>query len=75
MHLPAKAEANIPLFDQTDNPDQERYHYSIYGSSHSGNRIPIPCHKGIGKDRNLTGYGGGLERKKWLLEHKQIYSN
>ena len=30
--------------------------------------IIIPCHRVIGADGNLTGYGGGLWRKKWLLE-------
>jgi AraC family transcriptional regulator of adaptative response/methylated-DNA-[protein]-cysteine methyltransferase len=30
--------------------------------------IIIPCHRVIGEDGNLTGYGGGLFRKKWLLE-------
>jgi len=30
--------------------------------------IIIPCHRVIGSDGNLTGYGGGLWRKKWLLE-------
>ncbi len=32
--------------------------------------IIIPCHRVIGKDGSLTGYGGGLHRKKWLLEHE-----
>ena len=32
--------------------------------------IIIPCHRVIGKDGTLTGYGGGLWRKKWLLEHE-----
>ncbi len=37
------------------------------------NRIAvlIPCHRVIGKDGSLTGYGGGLERKKWLLDHER----
>ena len=30
--------------------------------------IIIPCHRVIGADGSLTGYGGGLERKRWLLE-------
>ena len=33
--------------------------------------ILIPCHRIIGSDGTLTGYGGGLENKKWLLEHEQ----
>ncbi|MCJ8324056.1 MAG: methylated-DNA--[protein]-cysteine S-methyltransferase [Rhizobiales bacterium] len=33
--------------------------------------IIIPCHRVIGSDGNLTGYGGGLARKKWLIEHEQ----
>jgi O-6-methylguanine DNA methyltransferase len=32
--------------------------------------IVIPCHRVIGADGSLTGYGGGLPRKKWLLEHE-----
>lgn len=31
----------------------------------------VPCHRVIGKDGALTGYGGGLRRKAWLLEHEQ----
>ena len=33
--------------------------------------ILIPCHRIIGSDGALVGYGGGLENKKWLLEHDQ----
>lgn len=33
--------------------------------------IIIPCHRVIGHNGNLTGYAGGLWRKKWLLEHEQ----
>jgi methylated-DNA-[protein]-cysteine S-methyltransferase len=32
--------------------------------------IVIPCHRVVGTDGTLTGYGGGLERKRWLLEHE-----
>ncbi len=32
--------------------------------------IIIPCHRVIGRDGSLTGYGGGLDRKQWLLEHE-----
>jgi methylated-DNA-[protein]-cysteine S-methyltransferase len=32
--------------------------------------IAIPCHRVIGADGNLTGYGGGLPRKRWLLAHE-----
>ena len=32
--------------------------------------VVVPCHRVIGADGSLTGYGGGLERKKWLLEHE-----
>ena len=36
--------------------------------------IVIPCHRIIGSDGNLTGYGGGLKRKKWLLDHEKKFS-
>jgi methylated-DNA-[protein]-cysteine S-methyltransferase len=32
--------------------------------------IVVPCHRVIGADASLTGYGGGIERKRWLLEHE-----
>jgi methylated-DNA-[protein]-cysteine S-methyltransferase len=33
--------------------------------------IVVPCHRVIGADGSLTGYGGGLPRKRWLLEHER----
>jgi AraC family transcriptional regulator of adaptative response/methylated-DNA-[protein]-cysteine methyltransferase len=44
--------------------------------ANGANRISIiiPCHRVIGSDRHLVGYGGGLERKKWLLDHEKKYS-
>lgn len=43
------------------------------GSTNGKNKINIviPCHRVIGSNGKLTGYGGGLWRKKWLLEHEQ----
>jgi methylated-DNA-[protein]-cysteine S-methyltransferase len=32
--------------------------------------VVVPCHRVIGSDGSLTGYGGGLERKRWLLNHE-----
>jgi methylated-DNA-[protein]-cysteine S-methyltransferase len=32
--------------------------------------VAVPCHRVIGADGSLTGYGGGLERKRWLLAHE-----
>jgi len=32
--------------------------------------IIVPCHRVIGSDQSLVGYGGGLWRKKWLLDHE-----
>lgn len=46
------------------------------GSANGSNRIAIiiPCHRVIGSDGTLVGYGGGLQRKKWLLDHERKYS-
>lgn len=34
--------------------------------------IVVPCHRVIGADGSLTGYGGGLPRKRWLLNHEGV---
>jgi methylated-DNA-[protein]-cysteine S-methyltransferase len=34
--------------------------------------IVVPCHRVIGANNGLTGYGGGLERKQWLLDHEGV---
>ncbi len=36
--------------------------------------IVVPCHRVIGLDGHLTGYGGGIARKKWLIEHEKMNS-
>ena len=55
-----------------NNPDGAR----AVASANASNRIAIiiPCHRVIGSDGNLVGYGGGLKRKKWLLDHEKKYS-
>lgn len=42
------------------------------GAANGRNPLPIvlPCHRVIGSDGSLTGFGGGLPVKKWLLEHE-----
>ena len=33
--------------------------------------VVVPCHRVIGANGTLTGYGGGIERKRWLLDHEK----
>ena len=42
------------------------------GTANGSNPISVvvPCHRVIGADGSLTGYGGGLSRKRWLLRHE-----
>jgi len=42
------------------------------GAANGQNPVPVvvPCHRVIGSNGNLTGFGGGLERKRWLLQHE-----
>lgn len=35
--------------------------------------IIVPCHRVIGSSGSLTGYGGGMERKRWLLDHEKTH--
>lgn len=37
--------------------------------------VVIPCHRVMGKGGKLTGYGGGIERKQWLIEHEQKHTD
>ena len=43
------------------------------GAANGRNPIPIviPCHRVIGSDSTLIGYGGGIDRKRWLLSHER----
>jgi methylated-DNA-[protein]-cysteine S-methyltransferase len=42
------------------------------GAANGANPVPVivPCHRVIGSNGTLTGYGGGIERKQWLLAHE-----
>lgn len=44
------------------------------GAANGKNPIPIvvPCHRVLGKDGSLTGFGGGLPCKRWLLDHERM---
>jgi O-6-methylguanine DNA methyltransferase len=46
------------------------------GAANGANPVSIivPCHRVIGASGNLTGYGGGLDRKTWLLNHEKRWS-
>jgi methylated-DNA-[protein]-cysteine S-methyltransferase len=46
------------------------------GAANGANPIPVvvPCHRVIGADSSLTGFGGGLERKRWLLTHERTHA-
>ncbi len=47
------------------------------GRANSLNPLPIvvPCHRVIGSKGQLTGFAGGLQRKRWLLEHEGVHAN
>lgn len=51
--------------------------YRAVGMANSLNpvSIVIPCHRIIGANAHLTGYAGGLERKRWLLQHEGVLLN
>jgi methylated-DNA-[protein]-cysteine S-methyltransferase len=48
--------------------------YRAVGAANALNpvAIVIPCHRLVGTNGALTGYAGGLERKRWLLEHEGV---
>jgi methylated-DNA-[protein]-cysteine S-methyltransferase len=57
------------LAERIDRPTAVRAVGLANGSNPIG--IVVPCHRVIGSDGSLTGYGGGLDRKRWLLEHER----
>jgi methylated-DNA-[protein]-cysteine S-methyltransferase len=68
MIQPGKTSTYGALAAQIEVPKAVR----AVGAANGANPISIvlPCHRVIGSDRRLTGYGGGLNRKSWLLTHE-----
>lgn len=62
----------LELAKLINNPGAVR---AVAGANGS-NRIAIiiPCHRVIGSDGNLVGYGGGIEKKQWLIDHERKFS-
>ena len=56
------------LAREVGSPDAVR----AVGAANGANPIPLvlPCHRVIGKNGKLVGYGGGMHRKEWLLKHE-----
>lgn len=69
MQIPfAKTISYLELARRTGDTKATRAVASANGRNHVA--IIVPCHRVIGSNKELIGYGGGLWRKKWLLEHE-----
>ena len=69
MAIPfGKTISYIELARRTGDPKAARAVASANGKNNVA--IIVPCHRVIGANRELTGYSGGLWRKRWLLEHE-----
>jgi methylated-DNA-[protein]-cysteine S-methyltransferase len=69
MTIPfGKTISYIQLAIKTGDPKATRAVANANGKNNVA--IIVPCHRVIGANRELVGYGGGLWRKKWLLEHE-----
>jgi len=58
------------LASRIAHPDAVRAVGTANGANPIG--VVVPCHRVIGANGSLTGYGGGIERKRWLLEHEGV---
>ncbi len=69
MDIPfAKTVSYLEIANRLGNPKVIRAAASANGKNPIA--IIIPCHRVIGSEGSLTGYAGGLHRKKWLLDHE-----
>lgn len=72
-HIPVGTSISYgALAQRIDRPKAVRAVGLANGSNPIG--LIVPCHRVIGADGALTGYGGGLERKKWLLDHERMHT-
>ena len=69
---PGQTRSYGDIANQIGEPEKSRE----VGQANGANKISIivPCHRVIGADGSLVGYGGGLWRKKWLLDHEKQYA-
>ena len=69
-HIPyGKTISYLELSEQLGDPKAVRAVASANGKNPFW--VIVPCHRVVGSDGSLTGYAGGLHRKKWLLDHEQ----
>jgi methylated-DNA-[protein]-cysteine S-methyltransferase len=72
-HIPVGAPISYgALAKRIERPKAVRAVGLANGSNPIG--LIVPCHRVIGSNGSLTGYGGGLERKKWLLDHERAHT-
>lgn len=70
QHIPAgKTRSYSQLAQELERPRAVRAVARANGANQIA--IVIPCHRVLGADGSLTGYGGGLWRKRWLIEHER----
>lgn len=64
--------ATVTYGEQARRVGHPRASRAVGGANHRNPiMIVIPCHRVVGADGSLTGYGGGLPMKAWLLEHER----
>ena len=68
----AETTSYAEIAERVDRPKSAR----AVGAANSKNPIAIviPCHRVIGADGSLTGYAGGMDKKRWLLTHERSVS-
>ena len=65
---PGETRTYAEIARKIGNPQASRAVGAANGRNPIG--VLVPCHRVIGANGSLTGYGGGLSRKQWLLDHE-----